>query len=301
MVPNLSSRAQASLEYLLTYGWAFILVISIIGVLVFILTPTTTNVSFSVSDRQLLLKGGNVAGAGGADSVSVKLQNATGGSITVEMITLSGFPAAGASATLNGVPFASGSPVSIKIPAGGQMNFENIDAPSGAIGGNITIEFKNAFGYPKSVSVTASSAAGSPPSGPTGTPAYQITGTETCSDQYSATYGCDKSSNGLTTDYWFGLCTGPPKWIYGDLGSKKYISGIRVFIFTGYNPQTMNIDVSDDAATWTNVASGWTVSTGNQWVEKTFTETQGRYVRIYITASAVSCCSMREFEVLTRT
>ncbi|MCX6738368.1 MAG: hypothetical protein NTY11_03080 [Candidatus Parcubacteria bacterium] len=106
-----------------------------------------------------------------------------------------------------------------------------------------------------------------------GTASYQITGTDVCSDEYSPSYyPCSNVSNGITTDYWFGSATGAPKWTYGNLDSKKCISAVRVWIYSYDVPQTMNIDVSDDASTWTRVVTSWTVSTPDTWVEKTFSD-----------------------------
>ena len=136
--------------------------------------------------------------------------------------------------------------------------------------------------------------------GCSGTVSYAITGTETCINQYSSTYSCDRASNSVTSDYWFGLSTGTPKWVYGDLGSKKCISGVKVYISNLDVPQTMDIQVSDDAVSWTTVANGWTVTTGETWVEKTFTETQGRYVRFYMTSCARAYCNFRDFEIKSR-
>ncbi|MBU4023139.1 discoidin domain-containing protein, partial [Patescibacteria group bacterium] len=134
-----------------------------------------------------------------------------------------------------------------------------------------------------------------------GIASYQTPGTDVCSDQYSTTYPCSSASNGYTTDYWFGQATGTPKWTYGDLGSKKCISGVRVWIYSADVPQTMNIDVSDDALSWARVVTGWTVSSAENWVYKSFTETAGRYVRLYMTSCNRLYCNLREYSVQTRT
>jgi len=102
------------------------------------------------------------------------------------------------------------------------------------------------------------------------------------------------------SDHWFGTTAGTPKWVYGDLGSKKCISGVRANIFSLDVPQTMDIQVSDDAINWTTVETGWTVTTGETFVEKPFTEIKGRYIRFYITSCNRSYCNFHDFEVKSR-
>ena len=143
---------------------------------------------------------------------------------------------------------------------------------------------------------------GSGGGGPAAMASYEITGADVCSSQYNSTYACNNASNGITTDHWLGTNADPQKWTYGDLGSVKHISAVRIFIYSSYTPQTMNIDVSDDAVSWTNVVTGWTVDIGQglTWVEKTFTETTGRYVRISMTSCRYIYCNIMEYEVKTR-
>ncbi|MFH0861675.1 MAG: discoidin domain-containing protein, partial [Candidatus Altiarchaeota archaeon] len=136
--------------------------------------------------------------------------------------------------------------------------------------------------------------------GCSGTPAYQITDTDYCSDQYGSGYTCDQVSNGNTYDYWFGQATGTPKWTYGDFGATKCVSAVRAWIFSADVPQTMDVQVSNDGATWTTIKSGWTVSASEQWVETTFAETQARYVRLYMTSCSRPYCNLREYEAKSR-
>ena len=91
----------------------------------------------------------------------------------------------------------------------------------------------------------------------------------------------------------------PPQWIYFDLGTKKWIDAVKVYIYPSDVPMTMDIQVSDDASTWTTVVSGWTVSTGNVWVENTFTATTGRFIRLYQTAYPREYGTCTEFQART--
>ncbi|MFH1836036.1 MAG: discoidin domain-containing protein [Methanobacteriota archaeon] len=129
---------------------------------------------------------------------------------------------------------------------------------------------------------------------------YVITGVDVCSDQYSASYSCDKVSNGVTSDYWFGRATGAPKWTYGDLGRTKCVSGVRAWIYRYDVPQKMNVDVSDDGVSWRRVYSNWTVSDYGRWVDLSFSETSARFVRLYMTECKRSYCNLREYEVAVR-
>ncbi|MDD5193739.1 MAG: GEVED domain-containing protein, partial [Candidatus Nanoarchaeia archaeon] len=134
----------------------------------------------------------------------------------------------------------------------------------------------------------------------------QLTGIENCSDEYASSYPCSATSNGVTTDYWFGTTSSvpyptPTKWVYGDLVIKKCISSVRVFIYSSDVPQKMNIDVSDDAITWTRVYTNWTVSLGDQWVNLDFPETAGRFVRYTLVSCTRPYCNFRDFEIGTRT
>lgn len=137
--------------------------------------------------------------------------------------------------------------------------------------------------------------------GCSGTASYETPVSATASSELSATYAASKAIDGSIYSYWFSESGSPPDWIYFDLGSKKCISAINVVIVTADVPMTMDIQVSDDALSWTTVVTGWTVSTGNTWVEKTFSEIEGRYIRLYETAYPRTYGECSEFQAQTRT
>ncbi len=75
----MNNKAQASLEYLMTYGWALIIIATIIGVLIFIITPPASEIVFTSSQStKILLKGSSIEGT----TATLILQNITGGKIT---------------------------------------------------------------------------------------------------------------------------------------------------------------------------------------------------------------------------
>ena len=58
----MNKKAQAGLEYLMTYGWAIVLVASVMGALVFIVTESMASGEFRISDpTNFLIKGGQIA------------------------------------------------------------------------------------------------------------------------------------------------------------------------------------------------------------------------------------------------
>lgn len=149
----MNNKAQAGLEYLLTYGWALILVATIIVVLVFVVGGKPGGVVFNVSDpTKFLLKASNVSDG----KANIVLQNATGGRITINNITVGGdFDLV---STLNGQPVST----PIGIIAGGEMRFEGVACMTSdcSNAGEIKIDYTDASNLPRSVFVKSSGGAG---------------------------------------------------------------------------------------------------------------------------------------------
>ncbi len=119
---------------------------------------------------------------------------------------------------------------------------------------------------------------------------------------------CNSARDGTFT-YWTTNCTYPPQWIYFDLGAIKCISKVQMVISDVPAPETMDIQVSNDASSWVTVVSGWTISIDGTWVSKIFSETTRRYVRVYITGlsdtegycpGTQGYASISEFQAYTR-
>ena len=70
-------RGQSALEYLMTYGWALIVIAIVIGVLIFVTGSSTGGVTCQSQSTGLVLKEWAVT----SSSVGITLQNATGGKI----------------------------------------------------------------------------------------------------------------------------------------------------------------------------------------------------------------------------
>lgn len=141
------SRAQAGVEYLITYGWALVLIVTFASVLFFVFSPPAgEKIDFSLSDNnRFLLKSGNVAAGGGTNKAELLLQNATNHSIPI-VGTSSTVYESDNDITVNGaVPSVA---LPIIILAGQQIKILNIDVPtSGEVSGDIILSYKDKEEY----------------------------------------------------------------------------------------------------------------------------------------------------------
>ena len=121
-------KAQASLEYLLTYGWALVMIATIIGVLVFISDSDTNTVSCT-SFLTMICKGIGTDG----DAIILVLQNAASQRIAINPLTSFSFdwvPGSvailyeGEEYSLQSLSIASGAEFTIR--AEGQANAKDI-------------------------------------------------------------------------------------------------------------------------------------------------------------------------------
>ena len=89
----MNKKGQSALEYLMTYGWALIVIAIVVGLLVFILSTTTGGSVCQSTNTQFIIKESAVS-SGNADIV---VQNATGRQI--------GFNSATGDGDFSGVTF----------------------------------------------------------------------------------------------------------------------------------------------------------------------------------------------------
>jgi hypothetical protein len=83
----MNKRGQAALEYLMTYGWALIVIAIVVGVLVFIVVSPTTEIKCNTSDpSKILVKAFQIknTAAAGATIGTIRLTNITGGNMTMK-------------------------------------------------------------------------------------------------------------------------------------------------------------------------------------------------------------------------
>ena len=127
--------------------------------------------------------------------------------------------------------------------------------------------------------------------------AYETPDAATASSA-TAAHPSSHAADGLVDTFWRSSSSTPPQWIRFDLGTVKCINGIRAVFRSSYLPIIMNIQVSDDASTWTTVVTGWTASSSGSWLSMPFTATTGRYLRLYQT-SFVDSGNCNEIEIRT--
>lgn len=104
----MNTKGQAALEYLMTYGWALVIIVVVAGLLFFLMSSPTGGVTCNSSDpAKFPVSRYNIAsGAGPQDIV---IQNGSGGTITFTAATDDGslanatyVPAAGTSSVYGG-------------------------------------------------------------------------------------------------------------------------------------------------------------------------------------------------------
>ena len=105
-----------------------------------------------------------------------------------------------------------------------------------------------------------------------------------------------KAIDGSTVTAWYSM-TGPPEWIYFDLGDIHCLDGFQVWFNHTYLPMEINIQVSDDALAWTPVEFGWRADDGNRWVEKSLDERTARYLRLYMTMFTLGMGTCTEIQI----
>lgn len=110
-----------------------------------------------------------------------------------------------------------------------------------------------------------------------------------------ATLPADLAFDGNTTTRWASLEGIDPQSIYVDLGATYSVNRVKLTWETAY-AKTYQIQVSDDATTWTDVFATTTGDGGTD--DVSFTAASGRYVRVYGTARGTAYgYSLYEFEV----
>jgi hypothetical protein len=131
------------MEYLISYGWAIVLVITVASVLFFVFSPLPNEkIDFSLQDsNRVLFKSGNLASGGGANKCEIVLQNANSDSINVFGVS-STVSENDRDIAVNGLLPRIAAPVVVK--EGEQIRITNIDAPtSGEVSGNVVLSYSD--------------------------------------------------------------------------------------------------------------------------------------------------------------
>jgi len=141
----MNQKGQSALEYLMTYGWALIVIAVVIGVLLFVTSSSTGGVTCQSRGSQMILKESPVIV--GTNGVGLVLQNATGGTISSIEAT-SGGDFAAASVAVSGT-----------VTSGGNIVVQNLSGPAAAgtfSNGTVNINYTTAGGLDANVTVVCS-------------------------------------------------------------------------------------------------------------------------------------------------
>lgn len=149
-------KAQVALEYMVTYSWALILVVTVVAVLVFVVVgPNPPQQIVSKDPSKILMKASAIVD----DVAEIKMQNITGGKIQITRLSLGQgfFDKEAYDAKINGQGFVSNEDISppIEIPKGGEMHFTGIDYSGEGIG-ELTIDYLDYANLKRSTTVIAS-------------------------------------------------------------------------------------------------------------------------------------------------
>ena len=145
---KLKAKAQSALEYLMTYGWSLVVIAIVIGTLIFIAAPTSSDLVFFSATSQFLVKDSNFDHLGGDNSANLILQNATGGPVQITKITGTGSACISCGMLVNNQVPLETEPVI--IPIGAKMLITGIDLPRrGPISGTFEVDYINQSGLQK--------------------------------------------------------------------------------------------------------------------------------------------------------
>ncbi len=147
-----SRKAQASLEYLMIYGFALVIIAGVIGILVFVADAPIPEVTFSSSDPTIFpVKGVSIDSS---SKLSAVLKNLTGGRISIKSISFFGGLDGSSSGLLNAESLSS---FPITVGTGDEMRFENINLSDNcSTGGAMEIDYTDADGLNRSVKISCS-------------------------------------------------------------------------------------------------------------------------------------------------
>ncbi|HLD58044.1 MAG TPA: hypothetical protein VI977_00170 [archaeon] len=165
----MNSKGQAALEYLMTYGWALVIIVIVAGILFFIaVTPQAGVICTSSDPVKIVLKTSNI-GAGTAAATpavpnSIDLQNGTGGSISnVGVVGADGsvFSATGEALCSSGTTVCTADTNMATVSGGAEMFLYPEYAATKVSGDPVvsatyTLRYLDQFNYPKIATITCS-------------------------------------------------------------------------------------------------------------------------------------------------
>jgi uncharacterized protein (UPF0333 family) len=149
----MNSRGQAALEYLMTYGWALVIIVVVAGILFFIMSSPTSGVTCTSSDpSKMPVQSFNIPATTGATG-TIKVINGTAGSITLT----GGSFSTDTTNEFSAVTFTPTPGAATTVTGGGTIQATTtLDSTSNALDSNasITLQYNDQFGYTKTLKVT---------------------------------------------------------------------------------------------------------------------------------------------------
>jgi len=272
----MQKRAQSSLEYLITYGWALILVTTVIGVLIFIMSTGMEQERFSSSDpTKIMIKGAAVNDG----TATIKMQNITGGKIEINDLSSQGYE----NCEINGDQWVQGT--KIVVGTGGEILIE-CDIIEGQDQGPIEIGYTDQTGLDRTVEIEGDGG------GSTGTG-----GTANFSCSSSAPGEIALVSSSVLASAYQDLTNGSPSPVYGwttkagDLERNSIMlqnntgGAIEITLIEGYISQDYCDGIAGTWQTWARLKQAcedgeftggvpWcvTCSSANRWIDISLAE-----------------------------
>ncbi len=133
----MDKRGQSALEYLMTYGWALIVIAIVVGVLVYIMGSSTGATKCTSDTTEIIVKD-QVASETG---VQIVIQNATGTTITPDVEVLGGI--------FSGSPTGSG-----KMTSGSENTITLPGTLEGSFNGTYGFTYTSVGGLIKDANIT---------------------------------------------------------------------------------------------------------------------------------------------------
>jgi hypothetical protein len=112
----------------------------------------------------------------------------------------------------------------------------------------------------------------------------------------SSYYGADKAIDNNEYTFWVGNMNSSPWWIMFDTGSIQHIDRLYIkwYNYSYYIPTNYDIQVSSDAANWTNIFS----NIQGQTTETRQINQDARYIRLYIYSVGSYFPLLKEFDAV---
>lgn len=147
----LNQRGQSALEYLMTYGWALIVIAIVIAVLIFVTSGATGGATCQSSSQALVVKESSISAASG---VGLTLMNATGGQIVGVTASASASPTTTTFGDTPGLVQVGGVDANV-VPKNSNFTVTGLTAAAGTLNNvPVRIDYNTAGGLPATAIIT---------------------------------------------------------------------------------------------------------------------------------------------------